>query len=198
MSATTSNPTSAKSIILASLSALTAAALVLFGAVLPAEYGYDPIGTGKMLGLTALSKSEAETLYTTNMPLQQDAIVFELEPFEAVEYKYRLADEHVLLFSWESDGELLFDLHAEPDGAKVGYAETFEKSRGTRRAGQYTAAFDGIHGWYWQNRTEDTVVLTLQSSGFFTTSHEMQNGQTFTYDIKNNERSRARENTNTE
>jgi len=35
--------------------ALVVATALLFIAVLPAEYGIDPLGTGRMLGLTALA-----------------------------------------------------------------------------------------------------------------------------------------------
>ncbi|MFK7977179.1 MAG: hypothetical protein AB8C02_13675, partial [Halioglobus sp.] len=139
----------AKHIMLATLGAVLAAALVLFAFVLPAEYGYDPLGTGAMLGLNALSGEDSSALhYTENQdtdsvqaPLQLDQITFELSPFESVEYKYRLAEGETLLFSWQASAQLLFDLHAEPDGAAPGFAQTFDKSRDTQKAGRYVAPF---------------------------------------------------------
>lgn len=47
--------------------ALASAAVLLVIAVLPAEYGVDPIGAGRLLGLTALS-GEAETAPVQNTP----------------------------------------------------------------------------------------------------------------------------------
>jgi len=44
-------------ILLATVVAFIVAAIVLVVAVLPAEYGIDPLGTGKMLGLTDLAKA---------------------------------------------------------------------------------------------------------------------------------------------
>jgi hypothetical protein len=51
---------SMKSIIKATVLALMVAAALLVTAVLPAEYGIDPLGTGKALHLTDLSKAEVK------------------------------------------------------------------------------------------------------------------------------------------
>src|SRR5688572_28119091 len=46
----------------ATIVALVVAAIVLVVAVLPAEYGVDPLGTGRALGLMELNEAEAGTL----------------------------------------------------------------------------------------------------------------------------------------
>jgi hypothetical protein len=48
------SPPSAKKLAFATGAALAVAALVLVTAVLPAEFGIDPLGTGKALGLLDL------------------------------------------------------------------------------------------------------------------------------------------------
>src|SRR5688572_15170244 len=60
---TTSDPSSGEAsapprrkILTATILALLAAALILVTAVLPAEYGIDLLGTGRLFGLTALSE----------------------------------------------------------------------------------------------------------------------------------------------
>lgn len=179
---------SSRRLTLSVIGALLTSALLLFTVILPAEYGYDPLGTGAALGLNALSEQGEQALVSTQSGLQNDTMVFELAPFEGVEYKYRLAQGETLLFSWKATAELLFDLHAEPDGAAPGLAETFEKSRAQKRSGTYTAPFDGIHGWFWQNRTEKTITLTHKASGFFGTSLEMRDGHTLRYRIEGSEK----------
>jgi len=52
-------PPSRKAIAKATVLALLVAAVLLVTAILPAEYGIDPLGTGKVLRLTDLSKAEA-------------------------------------------------------------------------------------------------------------------------------------------
>ena len=50
-------PSRSKVLIATGVALLTAAAL-LFGAILPAEYGIDPLGTGRLLGLLALGQAQ--------------------------------------------------------------------------------------------------------------------------------------------
>jgi hypothetical protein len=52
----TEGPSMAK-IVTATVTALIVACVILFVVVLPAEYGIDPLGTGKKLGLTDLAKA---------------------------------------------------------------------------------------------------------------------------------------------
>jgi hypothetical protein len=52
-------PPSVRAIVMATTLALVVAAVLLVTAVLPAEYGIDPLGTGRALGLTDLSKADA-------------------------------------------------------------------------------------------------------------------------------------------
>jgi hypothetical protein len=70
------------------------------------------------------------------------------------------------VFSWQATDEVLFDFHGEPDGAEAGYAESFEQGRDRARHGIYSAPFAGIHGWFWENRGTDLVIVTLHASGF--------------------------------
>ena len=50
--------------------ALAAAAVLLVAAVLPAEYGIDPTGVGKALGLTAMKAAGAPALPTQTVAMQ--------------------------------------------------------------------------------------------------------------------------------
>ena len=165
----------------ASALALAAAGALLVTLVLPAEYGWDPLGTGEALGLTGLADSRVSPLSRQPARWRSDRIEFELAPFEAVEYKYRLEAGDTLLFSWSSESEVLYDLHAEPDGAAPGYADSFAKSRGSTDAGSYTAPFSGIHGWFWQNRGQAPVTVRLETEGYYTEAVEMRDGCEFRY-----------------
>jgi hypothetical protein len=109
---------------------------------------------------------------------RQETVDFKIAPGKFVEYKYRLEKGEALLYSWQATGRVNVDLHAEPDGAPRGYAESFEKKgRALQSAGILTAPFSGIHGWYWQNQTDADVTVTLASAGFYKISHEFREGQ---------------------
>ena len=170
--------------------ALLVAGLGLVMIVLPAEFGVDPLGTGARLGLLPLGLvgQQVEALDTAaasrdathnavvaaeERPLREETVAFTIAPRDFVEYKYRLDKGQALLYSWSATSPVNYELHAEPDGAPRGYAESFEKRTATREAsGTLTAPFSGIHGWYWENTGDQPVTVTLKSAGFYTMSHE--------------------------
>lgn len=64
---------SLKSLLIATAFATLLATLILISAVLPAEYGIDPTGLGKMMGLTALSAQTKATSQPLAVALPQQA-----------------------------------------------------------------------------------------------------------------------------
>jgi hypothetical protein len=180
-------------IALVSGAALLAAGLILVCAVFPAEFGVDPLGVGRWLGLTALGEVEknleafeatraagtsaggAPTIGPQDRAYQHEKIDFNIEPRGSMEYKYRLDKGEALLYSWKATAPVHVEFHAEPDGAPKGYAETYEKKDGlTTASGTLTAPFSGIHGWYWENTTDKPITVTLSAAGFYNMSHEFR------------------------
>lgn len=178
--------------------ALLVAGILLVTVVLPAEYGVDPLGTGARLGLLPLgilgkqvealdAASQARVagaspvIVAQDRPFHEETVTFDLAPGESVEYKYRLEKGKALLYAWSSSGPVRYELHAEPDGAPAGYAESYEKGTGRDAAsGTLTAPFTGIHGWFWENATKSPVKVTLKSAGFYSLAHEFHAGQPVT------------------
>lgn len=175
--------------------ALLIAGLVLVAFVLPAEFAVDPLGVGARTGLLALgttgqqvdaltaaaSKSADQpgaVIAPAERPFQHETVTFTLAGREGMEYKYRLDQGQVLLFSWTATTPVTYEAHAEPDGAPRGYAQTYEKGSGrTSASGSLRAPFSGIHGWFWENPTDQPMTVTLTASGFYTLSHEFRTGQ---------------------
>lgn len=165
-----------KRVLLATVTALVVATAAFVTFILPAEFGIDPTGVGGALGLTGLSGSPPEDLHRTDADLVQDAREFELAPFESVELKYDLAAGDGFVYAWRATGEVVFDIHAEPEGAEPDVAESFAQGRGTSDAGTYVARFAGIHGWFWENRGAMTVTVSLRATGFVTGATRYHDG----------------------
>jgi len=174
--------------------ALLAAGLILVMFVLPAEDGVDPLGTGARVGLLdlgvvgqqveALSKTAADGSGQATIVVPQDraftqeTVEFKVGPRQGMEYKYRLDKGEALLYSWKTTGPVNYEFHAEPDGAPRGYAQTYEKvDRKSEASGTLTAPFPGIHGWYWENTTDQEITVTLTTAGYYNLSHEFRSGQ---------------------
>jgi len=181
-------------IAIAAGAAILVAGLILVTIVLPAEYAVDPLGTGARLGLLDLGvtgqqvdalnaaasttpANQAATIVGQSGPFTTETVEFVLAPREGMEYKYRLEKGKALLYSWKATAAVNYELHAEPDGAPRGYAQSYEKRDATQQAsGTLTAPFSGIHGWFWENTTAQPVTVTLQSAGFYSLAHEFRGG----------------------
>lgn len=93
--------------------ALAVALVLLFTAVLPAEYGIDPLHTGRLLGLTGISRAAepapaagratpAVTGIYRSEPAtyKTDSEDLALTPGEGVEIKYHMQKGAAMLYSW--------------------------------------------------------------------------------------------------
>lgn len=165
--------------------ALLISLLLLFVAVLPAEYGYDPLKTGAALGLTGIAKAgdvkggaapaPAPTQSGVYAPQPKtykvDAEDFQLRPGDGVEMKYHMAKGAGLVYAWKADGKLAFEFHGEPDQKpSKDYYESYElddKVGKDSSYGTFTAPTTGIHGWFWQNKGKKDIQFRLTVAGFF-------------------------------
>jgi len=174
----------------ASLSALLGAAAILTLFVLPAEYGIDPTGIGKAIGLTALNGTIEEVedgpsaapafgkatvavppqtrdniIRTT--PFRSDERTLTLAPHSGVEIKAEMQTGDQFVFAWKASGPVKMDMHGERSLTAQDFS-TYWKQKGlTEAQGSFMAPFPGIHGWYWRNQGETPVTITLKTSGFY-------------------------------
>ena len=178
-------------IALATAAAMFVAGVVLVAAVLPAEYGVDPLGTGQLFGLTSIAQA-AETQPATagestelepvrpganvpqTAPPRRDVVTFSLGPYEGLEYKYKMQKGGGMVYSWKATGKVRFDFHGEPEGAAKGYAESYEMGEKLAADGAFFAPTSGIHGWFWENLTTDDITVTLTSAGFYSEGIEFR------------------------
>jgi hypothetical protein len=94
----------------------------------------------------------------TVAPIWRDEVSYTLAPTEGVEVKLVMEAGAVAEFYWTANGAVVFyDTHGDGDSSI-----SYEKGRGVAdQTGTLTAAFNGNHGWFWRNRTEAPVTITL-------------------------------------
>lgn len=113
---------------------------------------------------TAVPPSAVTTSAATGE--RADTTVVVMAPTQAREVKLVMTKGGRVSFSWAADRyEVNYDTHADAPGIKYhGYA----KGQGVKEdRGDLTAAFDGQHGWFWRNRSRDTVKVTLHTRGAY-------------------------------
>jgi hypothetical protein len=189
------NAPSRAAIVKATGVALLVALLLLFTAVLPAEYGFDPLKTGKLLGLTGISRADEVPgravatppagqagIYTSQPTIYKvDSEDFQLSPGEGVEMKYHMQQGAGLVYGWKADGKLQFEFHGEPDQKPTKeYFESYELDDKVGRDasyGSFVAPSTGIHGWFWTNKGHKDVKFHLTVSGFFDSAKMFVDGK---------------------
>ncbi len=177
--------------------AVVVAAGLLVTVVLPAEYGLDPTRVGSVLGLTemgrikqslaaeaeaeeALAAAPAEVIAAASVTTptdsakarevqtvtgRSDTTVITLAPDQGAEIKLVMSKGGVARYQWASSGgKVNFDTHGDGKGIKY---HPYGKGSEAEVSGDLTAAFDGSHGWFWRNRTGETVTITLKTEGAY-------------------------------
>ncbi|MBU9698809.1 hypothetical protein GU927_013240 [Rhodobacteraceae bacterium HSP-20] len=96
-------------------------------------------------------------------PEWRDEVSYTLNPGEGIEVKLSMEEGQTARFFWTANGSVVnFDLHGDGSGESISY----EQGRAVPEAsGDLTAAFTGNHGWFWRNRTEAPVTVTLRTGG---------------------------------
>ena len=122
-------------------------------------------GEGPREALSAESPSEAAAEAAPAPETWRDEISITLSPGQGTEVKLVMEAGAEARFEWSANGGLLnYDTHGDGGGKSISY----EKGRGVPGdEGVLVAAFDGNHGWFWRNRTDKDVTLTLRASGAY-------------------------------
>lgn len=167
--------------------AVLVAGAILVTTVLPAEYGIDPTGIGQMLGLKEmgdmkeaahLAENAPATTIAMNAPVatatasssgvQTGKVTLTLQPGEGQEVKATMKAGEEFDFAWSTDlGQVNYDQHGEMAGAASDEYTSYDKGTKASATGKFRAPFDGTHGWFWRNRTDKPVTITVTANGQF-------------------------------
>jgi len=90
-----------------------------------------------------------------------------LKPGEGTEIKLEMLKGKTVSYEWTATGGLVnYDTHGEPYNGEKGYFHSYNKGKQVEgHKGQFTALFDGTHGWFWRNRSNKDVTISLNTTG---------------------------------
>jgi hypothetical protein len=90
-----------------------------------------------------------------------------LKPGEGKEIKLEMLKGKAVSYEWTAaGGPVNYDTHGEPYNGEKGYFHSYSKGREAKGdKGEFTALFDGTHGWFWRNRSNNDVTISLKSTG---------------------------------
>lgn len=171
----------------ATLGAAVVAGAVLLLVVLPAEYGIDPTGAGAALGLKGMVAGgaapvadvpqagapevtmPAKASIARATPWREDEMTITLPPHSGQEIKAHMAAGDSFVFRWQAQGgSVKAEMHGEKLHAAEGdFTDYWKELSMTGGQGDFTAPFEGIHGWYFRNKGEKPVQVTVKTVGFY-------------------------------
>jgi hypothetical protein len=163
------------------------AGVILVTTVLPAEYGIDPTGIGSALGLkemgnmkaashmaenapttTTVMNAPAASVTTSSLGVKTGNVTLTLQPGEGREVKATMKAGEEFDFAWSTDlSAVNYDQHGEMAGATNDEFTSYETGTKASATGKFRAPFDGTHGWYWRNRNDKPVTITVKVTGQF-------------------------------
>ena len=110
-----------------------------------------------------IQAAPAQAASTPAAEVRNDETVITLAPDQGAEIKLVMAEGAKARFTWlSSGGKINFDTHADRPGLSYhGYG----KGSAQQQSGELTAAFTGSHGWFWRNRGQADVTMTLKVAG---------------------------------
>jgi hypothetical protein len=127
------------------------------------QWNEIPVPTGKQ----ALARTYAA-------PYRADVIDVPIQANGALEYMILMKAGDTVVYSWEVPGignpqsfHSEFHGHTEVAPGQAGDLMFYEKAAGTKANGALIAPWQGIHGWYWQNKSEAPVTVRLRMAGFY-------------------------------
>jgi hypothetical protein len=175
-----------------SVGALLLAAFIGVAVVMPAETDRDPTGLGRVLGIAEMgrikaalaSEAAADSGNTRTQRVAigasgsrwRDSMAITLQPTEGIEVKMTMRTGERAQYAWTTNGgEVYFNMHGEPpDPPKDFAAHRYGKGTSAGESGELVAAFDGVHGWFWRNRTDLPVTITLRTGGEYLVLSELK------------------------
>lgn len=109
----------------------------------------------------------------SDSPGWRDEVVFTLGPTEAKEIKLVMAAGDVATFEWVSEGGgVNYSQHGDDGGANEVRFEDGRAAPG--QDGTMTAPFAGKHGWFWRNRGDAPITVTLRTGGAYSQMVEVE------------------------
>ena len=97
--------------------------------------------------------------------LKTDQMTVTLKPGEGTEIKLEVLKDKAVSYEWTAaGGPVNYDTHGEPYNGEKGYFHSYNKGKQVKSdKGEFTAIFDGTHGWFWRNRSTNDVTITLKT-----------------------------------
>ncbi|WP_432782484.1 transmembrane anchor protein [Pseudomonas veronii] len=133
----------------------------------PQQAPSAPAPAQQVAQVQPVAKSVAPPVAIPTSALKTNQITVMLKPGEGKEIKLEVLKGRTVSYEWTAvGGPVNYETHGEPYNAKKGYFHSYGKGKQVKdNQGEFTAIFDGTHGWFWRNRSNSDVTISLKATG---------------------------------
>ena len=121
-----------------------------------------PIG-----GAWARLAQAAPAAVTKAPAAKTDTLEIVLEPNAKMELKAWMKKGDSYSFTWSASSAINFNFHGEKHNAPASEYTEYKKGVATTDKGEFTAGYDGTHGWSWRNRTKQPITVKATVAGSY-------------------------------
>ncbi len=111
---------------------------------------------------------DATAFTASAQPPRTETQTLTLPPGKSAEIKATLAKGQSFIFQWTASADVSVDMHGELPDAHDEYTSYWVDGAQREGSGVFKAAFDGNHGWFWENRSQQPVTIKVTVTGFQT------------------------------
>jgi hypothetical protein len=105
----------------------------------------------------------------TQLFAREDTLSISIPAGKGLEYKVRMLKYGSIKYEWVTDqGIIYIDFHGEvkqTNPPKNVFYESYTLAYSNNMAGTFTAPFEGKHGWYFRNDSNQNIVVTSRLKG---------------------------------
>ncbi|MHC8299253.1 transmembrane anchor protein [Pseudomonas sp. ZS1P83] len=136
-------------------------------AVAPAPAPAPAPQVAQIAQIQPAAKPAAQPVVTPTPALKTNQMTVTLKPGEGTEIKLEMLKNKTVSYEWTAaGGPVNYDTHGEPYNGEKGYFHSYNKGKQVNSdKGEFTAIFDGTHGWFWRNRSGNDVTISLSATG---------------------------------
>ncbi|WP_283182320.1 transmembrane anchor protein [Pseudomonas svalbardensis] len=133
----------------------------------PAAPAPAPAPAPQVAQVQPIAKPVAQPVATPAPALKTNQMTVTLKPGEGTEIKLEVLKNKTVSYEWTAaGGPVNYDTHGEPYNGEKGYFHSYNKGKQVKSdKGEFTAIFDGTHGWFWRNRSSNDVTISLSTTG---------------------------------
>lgn len=123
------------------------------------------VGSGPEVPMPIEGKNPAPTKQYES---RKDSVSITIPKGKGLEYKIAVLKYGQVKYAWKTNkGTLFVDMHGDVKSAdtKSGYFESYTVANSNNMAGSFIAPYEGKHGWYFKNKSNSDIEVTINLTG---------------------------------